>query len=201
MVISISPTELRSPQGGRGNLIDSPTAPVHEVNTFFFWASVLLVLAVGASWLLLFGYTAMLKTDIAALAEQQQEITAQRSPKTERELRAIVERIKALPPLLKEHTDAERALVMLDELVQPGVLFSSPNVSFSQNTIQLSIAAPSVDAVAQQIVAFEDDERISHIAIQPLNRAETRPPFEGSFYETTATITLNAGAFLAVLSE
>lgn len=135
-------------------------ATVHELNRMFTVASIVVFAAVVVLWAVLYGTELNLRhsEDSARNAiEEQQKL---RNVKLERELVAVAKRAEQVKKLVAGHADALQAFRFFEETVQRGVVFSAPSIVFDAHSASITIAAPTLDLLAQQLAAFEDDPRV-----------------------------------------
>lgn len=145
---------------------------VAEGGAWLFNIALLLFVAsaVGAGGLYLYR-----RSLASAYADWREQVVAQEAEFRPEFLAQFTDLSSALASarvLLAGHVYASSALLLVESLVHPSVSFNSLSFSRNQQTIELSGAAKSYQAVAEQIRTMEGNPQVESVEFGGLARSE-----------------------------
>lgn len=132
---------------------------------------------------IIFGIAAITLTSFSeaqAKMLQSELVAAQqaRVPEAELALHDEVARAEHIGLLLGAHLDGAAPLRLLEEHTQQDVGIRAFRIDYATATLELDVHAPSVEIIAKQVAAFENDTRIRQVDTAQLTRVEDPQRFE-----------------------
>ncbi|MBI4134292.1 MAG: hypothetical protein HY475_02605 [Candidatus Terrybacteria bacterium] len=157
MAVSITPERMQS----RGS---APSVfAIRTSGDLLFFASAVFLAMVFVSWLGVAFLTTRTRVAVENLETERVALAQDRSAAAEETLLAAVVRTTHLTQLVRGHRDGREAFRLLEQRVQPNVTLTNFLVDYSKATITTTMSASSFTAIAQQLLAFEQDPRVAGI--------------------------------------
>ncbi|MFH1671240.1 MAG: hypothetical protein ABH889_00460 [Candidatus Portnoybacteria bacterium] len=135
------------------------------LSIFFLIATVLISLG-------LWGYKISLVQGEEKLDKRIGEINSQRDLEFESKLTDLKEKIEGARSILGNRVYPSAVFSLIEELTIPGIQFSELSLDIARGQVILMVEANTFDALAKQIVIFEEDERVEDINLTSANLNE-----------------------------
>lgn len=175
MAIKLMPGEYTR-QGGKKTVLTTAESLFGflepKANLLMVVSVILLLLSILAS-LGLWWYKTDINKQIGIVTSQIDELRLQRDPDLESKLMELDRNIKKLDEILEARIYPVNIFKILEDLALPEAYFSDFSVDLDESTISINVEALSYAKLAEQMVVFEKDPRISSFDFSGINLNDT----------------------------
>lgn len=135
--------------------------------------SFVFVVLVGGLYGGLWWYQDSTQKKLEDINKQLSDIEATRNKKDEEKLLNLKDSLALVEPLIKSHVFWSDAFDRIQNLINPGVQFSSLGVSLGKSEYTFKAVARNYSTVAKQIAAFYKDDAITDVSLGKISTLST----------------------------
>lgn len=144
---------------------------------------------------LAFGYSAYLRSSLAAVDEQIRNFSAGISQEERAELQGFYSQLVNLRTLLAEHAVGSPVLSLLERTVQPDVYYTKLTLNVNNNQAVLTGASLSLENVAAQAAALKSQPEVERVDFNNAGAQEEGP------WQFTITLYLRPDVFRSAVGD
>jgi len=135
--------------------------------------SALLLFFIVAAYFGLVLYEKNLGNDLERLRDQVREIQDKRSVELEKEVFDFSSRLEKIDSLLGSHTHASKLFSFVEDITHPAVQLRKFTFTAEEGLVSMNGATRSYTTLAEQIIAFEQNQRLSDLSVSSISLLKT----------------------------